>query len=74
MVNRTSNPDKTPHAADRADPGTGLAIGVALGLTFGTMFGNPGMGIAIGAALGLVFGDAFARRGHRDLEVRHGPR
>jgi hypothetical protein len=36
--------------------GVWLAIGVGLGLIFGTMLNQIGHGIALGAAFGLIFG------------------
>ena len=42
--------------------GVWLAIGVGIGLIFGTMFNQIGHGIALGAAIGLIIGFTLPKK------------
>jgi uncharacterized membrane protein len=44
-------------------PGSGIAIGMSLGLVFGVLFDNIPLGLVCGAAIGAVFEAASGRLG-----------
>lgn len=47
---------------------SGIAVGLALGFTFGLVLDNPALGIGFGLALGVAFGVSMSRKDLVDRE------
>ena len=67
----------------RADPkklprhamiGVGLALGTSFGIVFGAVYGNVGVGVAFGTSFGLIIGVCIdAQVGKRAEADKNGP-
>jgi len=60
---------KDGKVSDDDTVGTGMVIGLGLGIVFGAALGNTGIGMVVGMLFGMAFGSVDKSAGKRDKEA-----